>query len=96
MIDSRGGDTYAGTVPSLQRAALDIIRVEVTSKPPPAIAEVASQGTLITTPWLQPEFHGDVPALPVHVIGTYYRAPSRRISAAVGTSRRRRPCPTCF
>src|SRR5262249_22098261 len=66
-------------LPSPQRAALDIISVEVTSKPPPAVAEIASQDTLITTPWLQPEFHGDVPALPVHVIGTYYGAPSRRV-----------------
>jgi AraC family transcriptional regulator len=75
-IDPQGECAASG--PSPQRTALDIISVEVTSNPPPAIAEIASQDTLITTPWLQPEFHGDIPGLAAHVVGTYYEAPSRR------------------
>jgi AraC family transcriptional regulator len=54
------------------RRALDIISVEVTSGPPPAIAEIASQETVITAPWQHPAIYDDVPALPVHLIATYF------------------------
>jgi AraC family transcriptional regulator len=60
--------------PSPQRTALDLIRVKVTHGPPPAIAEMTSHETMITAPWFHPELHDDVPALPVHLIGTYYGA----------------------
>lgn len=78
-IDPRGDGERGVSAPSPQRTALDIISVEVASNPPPAIAEIAGEGTLITTPWLQPEFHDDVPGLAAHVVGTYYEAPSRRV-----------------
>jgi hypothetical protein len=65
--------TDAGT-PTPQRTALDIISVKVTNRPPPAIAEIASRDTVITTPWPHPAIHGDVPALPVHLIATYHGA----------------------
>jgi len=78
-IGPQGDGERAANAPSPQRTALDIISVEVTSRPPPAIAEIASQDTLITTSWLHPEIHDDIPALAVHVIGTYYGAPSPRV-----------------
>ena len=67
------------SVPSAHHTALDIISVKATSGPPPAIAEVTSQGTVITTPWRHPKIHGEIPALDVHLIGTYYGAPSPRV-----------------
>lgn len=74
MIDARDRDGRAASTPTPQRTALDIISVKVTSGPPPAIAEIASKDTVITTPWLHPAIHGDVPALPVHLIATYHGA----------------------
>jgi AraC family transcriptional regulator len=74
MINARGGGGHAVSMPSPQRTALDVISVEVTSGPPPAVVEIASQDTVITTPWLHPAIHDDVPALPVNLIGTYYGA----------------------
>ncbi|HWA42664.1 MAG TPA: AraC family transcriptional regulator [Hypericibacter adhaerens] len=62
-----------------QRKALSVISVDVISGPPPAIAEIDSHETLVTAPWLHPEIHDDLPELSVHVIGTYYGAPSPRV-----------------
>lgn len=64
---------------SAARLALDRISVDVIRRPPERIAEVAGRHSLITSPWLHPEVHDEIPALAVHVIGTYYGAPSERV-----------------
>ena len=56
---------------SLQRAALEIC-AGVIAGPPPTVAEIPESDTLITTRWLHPELHEAIPALPVHIIATYY------------------------
>ncbi|HVY90351.1 MAG TPA: AraC family transcriptional regulator [Hyphomonadaceae bacterium] len=58
--------------PAAHHSALELISVEVTNRPPPATAEISSRDTLITAPWLHPATHSDVPALPVHLIATYF------------------------
>lgn len=63
---------------TLQRTALEMC-AGVLAGPPPAIAELPARDTLITTRWLHPELHEVMPALPVHVIGTYYGSPSPRV-----------------
>jgi AraC family transcriptional regulator len=64
---------------SAARLALDRISVDVIRRPPERVAELRRHRDLITTPWPHPELHDDVPALPVHVVGTYYGAPSERV-----------------
>lgn len=68
------GRSQPGSTLSPPHRALDVISVAVTDGPPPAIAEIASQGTVITAPWPHPAIHDDVPALPVHLIGAYHGA----------------------
>lgn len=46
--------------------------------PLPAAAEIPARETLITTRWLHRELHDLMPALPVHVVATYYGAPAPR------------------
>ena len=64
--------------PSLQREALEIC-AGVIAGPLPMIAEIPESDTLITTRWLHPELHETIPALPVHIIATYYGPPSPRV-----------------
>lgn len=68
----------AGASPSLQREALEIC-AGVIAGPPPTVAEIPESDTLITTRWLHPELHEPIPALPVHIIATYYGPPAPRV-----------------
>ncbi len=67
-------DLRHGGVPSPQSKALDLISVAVTNGPPPAVAQIAGQDTVITAPWAHPAIHDDVPALPVHILCAYHGA----------------------
>jgi AraC family transcriptional regulator len=65
------------TVPSLQRAVFEIC-AGIIAGPLPTALEVPARDTLITTRWPHHELHEVVPALPVHIVATYYGAPASR------------------
>lgn len=70
--------TYGGQAsPSPQREALEICAGVIAGPPP--VADLPDHDTLITTRWLHPELHEPIPALPVHIIGTYYGPPAPRV-----------------
>jgi AraC family transcriptional regulator len=70
--------TNGGQAPSLRREALEIC-AGVIAAPPPTVADIPESDTLITTRWLHPELHEAIPALPVHIIATYYGRPAPRV-----------------
>jgi AraC family transcriptional regulator len=67
-----------GGAPSLPRAALEIC-AGIIRGPIPAATDLPGRDTLLTTRWVHPELHAEIPALPVHTIGTYHGVPAARI-----------------
>ena len=75
---SAGAANNVLQVPSLQREALEVC-AGVIAGPPPMVAEIPESETLITTRWPHPELHEAIPALPVHIVATYYGPPAPRV-----------------
>lgn len=63
--------------PSLQRAAFEVC-AGVIAGPPPLMTEIPDRDALITTRWPHRDLHQVMPALPVHIIATYFGKPALR------------------
>lgn len=72
---THSGENGAGFLP---RTAFELCR-DVIAGPLPAATEIPERETLLTTRWLHRELHDAMPALPVHVVATYYGPHSPRV-----------------
>ena len=68
----------ASATASPQRAALQIC-AGIIGGPKPEATDLPGRDALLTTRWVHEELHEEIPALPVHTIGTYYGPPAPRV-----------------
>jgi AraC family transcriptional regulator len=61
-----------------QHVALQIC-AGIIAGPVPSATDLPGRDTLLTTRWVHHELHDEIPALPVHTIGTYYGSPAPRV-----------------